>query len=518
MDNKKKIIIIVAVVLCVIITAGSIFIFSDILKSSTPPSNTPETETPSKPKLTPTLSVPDSLQVDAGQTIQFSYTATNASGYNITITIANTSIAIINNNIILGKTSGTTQICTTINCTPAVTKQTTLTVNAVVTNITHRYLNSTLTNATSFYVGNTYYLEVTENHLVSNTPTIEYDENYISNFAFYSKNERTYLFKFVIASHGTFHFKYTSKKFSAETNDICAYVYPNNFDVSFSVPAQNDTINLYLFNQAHSSLANADGYFNSVTITTQVTPNSNDSLVITCSNSNIASLNNQTLTAISCGSCTLTVTSEVSGISKNYTIVVSQVPITHIVFNGTPHSLNSNINLVLKLNEPSEFVFNVLPCYALHTLSFEHSNDVDISNNSITLLSATPQIVTAKLNNVDALSIAVSAEPSYKINSSVFRSNCSYTYTNNTLAIALSPDGYVVLQLEIFDLNTNSTHSSQELYINISNKNILNTSDTSNQVKNNLVTLELLTAGSTTLTVYNSTLNISITIQVTITP
>lgn len=517
---KKKIIITLAIALVLIVTAGTIFVINVFRTSGANPDadNTPPQNNTEEPAIIiPTLSVPSTLSVDANQSIVFTYTIQDLGDYLVRVYIADENIATIDTDgVIFGKVAGTTIIYTEINCSPIIKKQTVLTVNAVVTDISYRYLNLDYTEASILYVNNSYYLEITENQYVTNTPTIEFDENYVDNFSLYSKNDKVLLFKFTVINYGNISFKYISKYVTKNTSDICAYVYPSNFEVNLSVPCDNNVVNLYLFDNSFIAQANADGFYNSASLSILTTQNSNESIDIVCSDSNIAKLEDNTLTAISCGSCTLTFTSLISLVSKEYLINVYNVPVTSIVLNGTEFDLNDSHAMSLALNQPSSFNIGVLPSYALCNIGYEHSADIEIVNNLITLKSLTTQTVYVKLDNVVVLTITIDAPLNYTISSSVYKCNSDYTFNNAVLNITWKDNGYIVLMFEVIDLNTNNINAGEELFVDISNKSIVNTSDETNQIKNNFVTLELLSVGSTTLTIYSNNLDISINIDINI--
>ena len=171
MKQKRKIIltIIISLVFCLAIAGGIIFL---ALKNK--PATPPNQEPPPPEILTPTLTVPSSVSVDLLDSLTFTPTVQNLGSYTLSITIENTSIAIISNNIITPKSIGTTKIISKINTSPAIVKETTLKVLDCTKQVDFYITDQNNQPVEKYYTNTSYILEVRQNILPSSFPQFYY--------------------------------------------------------------------------------------------------------------------------------------------------------------------------------------------------------------------------------------------------------------------------------------------------------------------------------------------------------
>lgn len=515
-SKKNKVLIFLLVSILIIGTIFSIVVISKInstTSNNTPSSTEPETpdptipeETPSQPIETPTLTVESKITIDKLETIKFEYEASNCENHTITIRIENPEIAeITEENIIQPKQVGVTKIITEINCSPKISKFTELTIEDAVTNSTLKILNLDNIIQTQFYTNRLYFLEITENAVVNTLPTIRYSEQTISNFQFVSKTKNVLKYQFKIIKFGNFIIEHMPKheEYKQSING-CAYVFPNTFSVSFSnVSVLDNKFTLYLINNTYSTQANSDGIFSCSTFSFNTVTNSNDSIQVN-TNNNCIEISNNTIHAKEEGSCIITFTSKISNIEKEFVIDVVKVVPTSITINNSTYNLNQSATLNLEINKPTNFNVEILPKYAYGNLSFNYSNGLSLSNNTISRLTNAEQYLSILFNETEILNINIPKIDTYSIQIKQYG-------TNKVLIDKLSclfDNTYITLFCQIVNSETTEPTKNQELMFEISNP-IVKSSTDSYQLKNGYVTLELLSKGSTTLTIYSSELNIS---------
>lgn len=505
-------VLLVVVAIVGVIAVG--YIFSEI--NSTNTVVVEEGSTPVEPKkdevVIPTLTVPDSISVDKNQTANLEVFVTNLGEYIVTVSVQNTQIASIvkegERYVIHPKTCGTTEIFTEINTNPVLKKSTTLNILDVVSDIDYSITTISGNSPEFFYVGNEYLLKITENAIVSTLPQMSTSDN-ISNFEYVSKVGNIVTYKFKISNFGAFSFQYSSKYFSKTISEN-AYVYPDDYAVNFSNSNSGENINLYIFNNEFLDQASADNIFSSTTFTISTLPNSNDNISYSLSGDCVKIVNNSIIAQFT-GTATLTFKSEISLTTKQYTVTVEKVLPTSVYLNNQSYNTGSQISLSLKPNTQAPFNLSLLPSYYYGNLSIDTTN-VSIENSTITFLSNTEGSVTITLDNSPILLITIIPQIDYTIKIST-PYNSNLFISNNTLNCQLS-EQYLILQCEIFYGNTK--FSTQDLTFTISNQTILQNTDTSNKVKNNFVTLELLRLGTTIISFTSQSLPISLTLTISV--
>lgn len=511
--KSKVTYIVLLVVVAIVGMVATGHILSEV--NSTHNGTVEEGTIPEKPKkdevVIPTLNVPANVSVDKNQTANFEVVTTNLGEYVVMVSVKNTQIASVviqgEKYVIYPKTCGTTEIFTEINTTPVLKKSTTLEVLDVVSDIDYSIKTTGGNSPEFFYVGNEYLLQISENANVANLPQITKSDN-ISNFEYVSKVGNILTYKFKIVASGQFSFKYSSKYFSKNITEN-AYVYPDNFTVNFSNSNSGNMLNLYIFNNDFLSQANDDNIFSSTTFNISTLPNSNDSVSYSITG-DCVDVFNSTIIAKTSGTATITFKSDISLITKQYTITVEKVHPTSVCLNNQSYTVGEHISLSLKPNTQSPFSFAITPAYHYGNISIATSN-VTIENSTITLLSNTEGCITITLDNSQILLVTITPQIDYTIKISPYNSDLSIS--NNILTCPLATQ-YLILQCEIYYGNTQ--HTTQDLTFTISAPTILQNTDLSNKVKNNLITLELLKLGTTTITFTSPTLPISLTLTISV--
>ena len=518
-SNKKKILIAVLSILSVILIAGSVFVVKTInnitheqidVENDNNKNNNDGTNTP-------IVIVPEEIVIDKLESCKYNFEIQNLGEHCMSISIEDENIASIDiNNNIHPLSVGTTLIKLHIDCKPAIEKTTSLIINDAVTDFTYSLLNIDKTTAENFYVNQEYILQVKENAVVTDIPNIGYNADIITNFSFISKTENTLTYKFTVKQYGEFNFDYISKYCHKNTKSFLAYVYPSDFDVEFNNVTHNDnTINLYLFNNNYVSLANTHGCYNFCSFVTKIIDNSNDELIINNTNEGCVHLTDNTITALSEGSSILSFESKISHIKKEYNIVVQKISPTEFIYNDMHYDIGAKISLSLNVNEPTDFIFEIQPAYAYGNLELICSEGLSLSNNQLTLLSDNNQTIKVKFDNIIIASFVVQkVENPYYIDTNVYMCTSEYTFENNLLSVNYEKNAEIILKLEILDKSNNQRYTDQELYFEILDNSIIASSDNSNIVKNYFAMLTILQKGSTTIKIYSNKLNLSIIISI----
>ena len=515
--NKKKFYIFLIIFLCFLALIGTFFTIKIIknINFSIDANNNNDSSSNNNENSSfnsPSLSVESSIVIDKYETYKFSYSAENLSNYSIIVKIMDNEIASIDDELnITPLLVGKTTIITSINCHPKIEKKTTLIIDDAVTDFTYKILD--LNNHDAYtYVNNFYFLEITENAIVTTLPNIIYDNNFISGFEFISKNKNILTYKFKVINAGEFNFNYINKYCEKYTKNISAYNYPSNYEVNFDISSTNNTLNLYIFNKNFSTQANEDGYFNSCSFLLTLVDNSNEIINIT-KNNDIIAIDDNIITAIEDGECILTFTSEITDIKKQYTIFVQTIIVNEINYNNETYNLNNQIDLTLELNQEKDFIIKILPIYFYGDVSIDYSDGVIIKNNKIKLVSNENQIINVIYNNKIILQFNIVSLKEITIEVSLFECTTNCNFNLDKITITYSNDCFLILKCEIY--YNNSLYFNQNLNISYTSS-IIATSDNSSTIKNNFVTLEILEKGSCTIEIFNRNLNISKTITIII--
>ncbi|MBE7074998.1 MAG: hypothetical protein E7376_03370 [Clostridiales bacterium] len=510
-SNKKLIMLYMLLPLTfAIVIAVVFFIITDInkrIKENTPivpPTNI----------VTPTLTVPNSITIDKLETFKFEYTVENLGNFIVSLKVENSNIASINKDgYIIPNSVGTTNLITEINCSPKITKTTTLIILDAVTDISYNIKNIDNTLADILYVNNNYILEIDENASVNNCPTIIYDDEFVSNVNKLDSTSNTLKYQFTILNPGEFVFKYTSK-YVSKTINLCAYVYPNTFEVEFlNISFNNNVGNLYLFDSNYTNEANLDGFFNNCSFSLTTIENSNENITIAI-DGDCVNVNNNTITAIKEGSALITFTSQISKISKSFQINVIECTPNKIRYNNNEYNFGTTINVNYEINTEYDFIIEYLPIYSLSNFILETSGSAIIVDNNSVKITGNSGCVYLKINNEIVFTLNISKLPSYKISVTLNQSESETTFQDNIFTIVYVTDCYFSLLCEIYNTDTNTKHSEQNLIAQIDNTNIVCASSGSLEVKNGILSLKANSTGTTTLILSNEELNINLTITI----
>lgn len=499
----------ISFVICTAITFACV---NSIQPCPTPETITPSTPPDSPPNLEPILTTPESISLFVKETKTFEYSVTNLEDYTLTITISDQSVATINqDNKIVPNKVGTCKIITTINTTPNITKETTLTildcvyeVDFVITDTNQNFLERLYTNTE-------YLLNINQNTLPSENPEISHTN--LSEFTLLNISNNSYIFKFKIASPGTFSIRYVGP-FIEKIESHVAYELPTNYLVNFSNSFDNQSINLYLYNTQFKSEANADNIYNCTSFDI-IKESEFDDVKIENYDKNIISINENKITALSEGSCTITFTSNLSKVQKTYTIFVSKVTPSSITINDQNKSLYFSESIELNVNESYPFTVILNPIYAAHNLSFDYNSEfINFSNNQMTLVSNTTATISVLYNSniIYSLTIMPASQISLEIN--LTNTTTTANFSDNTLTATLKENCFV--QLTCLAYINNVLNSSQEFEIEIYNNKIIKHSDF--EIYNGIINLEILAVGETRIDIINTKLNKTITIFVVINP
>jgi len=172
--SKKNIIIICIIAIALSVGLGLFFVLST--KPKTPPAPPPEVPMP-------TLVVEQEIVIDKFcNNRKIAYTKENLGDYVLTISIENTNLASLENDIIKPKAVGTTKIIYEINCEPKISKTTTLVITDVVTDVDLQIKNLDDSAVENFYCNQTYKLIITQNVNVLTSFEIDFDESLVGEF------------------------------------------------------------------------------------------------------------------------------------------------------------------------------------------------------------------------------------------------------------------------------------------------------------------------------------------------
>lgn len=521
--NGFQIKIIILVVLTIIVAVAiplTIKIINNINASYNQDNNPPADDDGSNndTPATPSLTVPESIIIDKLTTTEkFEYTVYDLGSYQVLISIENPLIASINSeNCIIPNSVGSTNIITTINCEPAITKTTSLTIIDAVTEISHNVTNSDGSTCNTLFVGKTYNLIITENALVSNSPTIGYLDEYVTNFTLVSKQENVLTYSFKIIKQGDFSFYYNGK-YCKEYINLKSYNMPTDINVNFSnVTLVDNTITLYLYKSSQENLANNDGYFKECEFSIIIPETTYDNVTFECFGNSIYITNNKKITAHAVGQSSITFYSSVSNISKTYYINVEEVPLLGIKLNNTQYQIGDTVNLAYSPDIAYAFEYSLLPSYALGDITVVTSLNLTFDNYTLTLTNNSSATAKIKFNNQVILTCNISPMPSYEIKLNVIQSSCTATLLENTLNITLGTQNFLILECLIFNTTTNESVTNKTIAVTINNTNIINSTSAPAEVKNGKISLNALSVGSTTITFECAELNVRYSLTVVV--
>jgi len=513
-SNKFKILIIsisivVSILLCVLVTT----LLINGIKH--PNKNSPDNNPPST--LNPVIICEDEILIDIlTDNYILNYTIDNFNNQNVTISVEDNTIATINEDyVIIPNKVGTTIITISVNCEPVVEKIITLTIKDVISDITYKFYNSDNKETNEFYVNKTYTLEIYENKITDEEVSLGYDDNFFSDFKLISKLNNCKIYSFKITNLCNTTLKYKAKYFEKDII-ISSIIFPEDFNVNFSQPIINNEINLYLFNETYTALANNDNYFNNLTFSINKVENSNDEVEYNFNGDFISIVNNK-ITALKKGVTTLTFKSKISKIEKIYTINVLEIGIDKIIFNNNEYSLNSEINLEINSNT-FNYNINFFPIYFYKSIETNLTN-VTINNN-LCEINETSGKIEITYNNSAIFRINInlieSQQPTYYIQVQKGQTETTIIQDNNTFTITYSSGAYFSILAYIYDDLTNKVLSNQDLEFNIENQNIISNANLTNQVNSGNIFLKINSIGSTFITLSSKEYNLTYQILINI--
>lgn len=515
--------IIISLVICGLIVASLIacFLFLPENPAKPPENNPPVTPPPTPPA--PTITAPENITVKLlDNSKSFEYSVTNIGEYSDSVIIENASVATLENNVIKPKAVGTTKIIVSVNCTPAVTKETTLTVIDCISEVNLSITNVNGVTPERYYTNTKYILKLQQNIIEDNKPFINVNNNNnlpkliannIENINYLKTENNCYYYEFNIISYGNFSFEYKGEYVSANIQNS-ALNYPTNFSLNFENNLLNNSnINLYLFNEDYLSDANQNNVYNKANFTIQKFENSYDEITASSSNNNIVTITDNQIIAKTEGSAQVTFKSLISNYEIKVNVTVCNINLERLIINGVSKNLNETLNVTLNLNEEYNLNFTPSPIYSICNLSVSYNeNEVDFSNGKIKLL-----------NNVTSSIIYIKNEETtiYTINFSL-ASNLTLTATllyptstqiiNNTLTI--SKNVYAQIKCNISDLNypeNNVPFGEYKLTYDKSYISLLDPNITAGSIA-----LEFLEVGITQILITNITHNVSMVLTVII--
>ena len=483
-----------------------------------PPNNSDDNNDDKPSESLPILSVPESISIDKFTTNQkFEYNVTNLGNYQVTITIENLLVAELDsNNYIIPYKVGSTNIISTINCEPQISKTTTLTIADAVTDFSYCFYDSQQNVANNLFVGRSYTLKITENAIVDSLPNIEYENDYINNFELVSKQDNVYTYSFTTLKTGEIRFCYNSKYCQKEIT-LTSYNLISEIEVAFSNNVLiNDSINLYLFKEQFAEQANADGYFSLCEYAVIIEPDYYNDISISVTGTSIV-VNDNTISAIDSGISQITFASKSANISKTFIVNVKNILPTHICINNEIYDIDNEVDLTCEANTEHDFCVTFLPVYTNFTPTIQTSSNVIISNNKLTITSFDDGKVYINCQDELLFTCNIIVPHEYYISVSLNSSTCESSLDNNLLIIKLSEQNFVVLECAIYDKTTNKILENSNLKITIDDTTIINGTNNIIELKNNLLTLAALQSGSTQIMFDNEELKITYSLTIIIT-
>lgn len=518
-ENKKRFVFILVLVLVVILTAGTVFtikIIKDVnaANQQSIDGENPTIDTPSVSK--PTLSVIASIEIDKYETYNYTYSVTDLGDYVASVEIVDNTIAKVDDNLKIKPIKvGTTDIKVSINCEPKIEKFTTLIIKDAVSDYSYEIINENGEKCDYLYVNNYYILQITENAIVDEIPKIGYDDDFVSNVLFISKDKNILKYKFKVKNYGNFVFKYESKYCKKDTGNLTAYEYPNNFNVAFNNNVLvGNNINLYLYNEDYTSDANIDGYYNSTMFNIGIKPNTNDKVNMSFVGDCISIKDNK-ISAIKVGTGSLVFESEISKVKKEYEIIVQKIEPTAVVLNGQENQLCKTINLSLEQNTLYNFDVQILPAYAYGNLSYICSSGVSFADSKVSLIADTSQNIKVMFNSECILSVNITKTASFEIVKEIYGYD-NFVVNDNYLTIVYEEDCEISIFLVIKNCDDNSMILDCVYGFTISDESVITKTNDLYESTNGLIKVCVLRKGVAQLTIFNEKYNLSLTINIEI--
>lgn len=382
------------IIFCSIIT----FLIIGPIKNPNPPITPPNED---GGIYTPTLSVPTEITMGKLDQKRFIYSTTNLGEYQVSIYIENTSMALLDNNIIIPLRVGTTKIITSINPQPAIVKETILNVVESVSNVEFFITNDADLVPEIYFTNTGYILEIRQNTIPLDTPNISYEN--VENFTFIETTGTSIFFSFNVPNEKPFTFQYTSTHANL-TKSYMAYNKPTTFNVCFSnVYVDNNTIKLYLFNIDYQQIANADGKYCCTNFILSSDNMAIDNIQLINYDNSILKIQNNNIIALSEGESILEFYSIVSGVSKTYNVEVRKINIDKLLINGTEKDIGSVDNIEIKQDDCYNFMFEGYPIYSYSKIGVSYNqSEIKYDNNKITIIdeNLTKTVLTLTYENV----------------------------------------------------------------------------------------------------------------------
>ena len=194
---------------------------------------------------------------------------------------------------------------------------------------TLQILDNNKNEVEDLFFNDTYFLKITLSTFVE----FDLTSTCVANLNKVSENNNVLLYSFCCIKpevltktvQTTFTVKYYDKTYSVSKN---TYNHQTNFDVSFSNSQTKDEINLYKFDNFHTNLANADGFYSNATFQVKSSYLCKNLYKCEITNSSVAKLENETIVAVNDGQCEFNIISlDGSNYVKTYKVVVQTVKI-----------------------------------------------------------------------------------------------------------------------------------------------------------------------------------------------
>lgn len=448
----------------------------------------------------------------ANKTFKFEYQILYDENHTHTAIINNTQIVCINDGYLIPKSVGNTYITINVyNMSQEIVtyKNIPIQIKSVATSATYKILDSNNQDAQTLYCNKFYTLQIFEDFYDSTSPSITFDtQNAELNFVSYENCCVSYSLKILTIEQ--FAIKYSKKYFDIDIN-ILAYIYPDDFNITFEREILNNEINLYIFDKTYTSQASNDGYFDKISFDIVKIKNSND--IITASISGDAYIQDNVIYPTKSGFATLTFKSQISNITKTYSIKTNEILPQKIVIENTSYDVNSIQNISLKYNQTKNLNFEYFPIYALNDFEIIcESCNLDSSN----YLNLNSDNCSVKINNFNkcilTLNITRTYEYVFKISLQQYDGECNFE--NNTLnIIRTGSEQYMSLKCTIFNQSLQQNYQPNVFACQSLNPDIIFLSDS---ITNGIILLQVNSVGSTTLTIKNEELNLETTITVNI--
>ncbi len=352
--------------------------------------------------------------------------------YTLKIEVDNTNIE-INNDYIKPLNVGTSKITISVYTkTQIFSKIIKVEVVKSFSSATLKILNINKQEVDKVFVSENYYLEITLNEIIEEEFSLFTSEN-ISNLSIEEKTNTKLTFSFYVSSYQETIFEFVYKNYS---NKIClnCYEYINDFEVTFSNCFNNNTLNLFIFNENYTDVANNDNYYSFSQLFIDVNENCLNDYIVSVDNCEVADIVDNKIVAKKNGSCILKViANDGSNYCEEYSIVVDIVKVNNvdIIFDNDDIYVGDKVTI--------NFAFS--PIYALCDLYLYSDNNFIIDKNTITPLKSGHYVLYVKdnlSNYIRSFEIDVKEHLSYyfelQINESFLTEN-NATFIDNVLTI-----------------------------------------------------------------------------------